>query len=132
MKNDIRENINKVRNLNDNKFIYHGTGKGQALNIQKNGYMKLYNTGEEQPSISFTSSLDYAKYYASAKGGSDKMVILRTVLTDEFKISDKIRNNKGAEYVTFKIFPSSKLEILTANNGWKPLDNWNVVFDEPL
>jgi len=118
--------------LNDSEYIYHGTGKGQALNIQKDGYMKPNKTGEEYPSISFTNSLDYAKYYAKSKGGLDKMVILRTRLNENFKISSRIRNNKGDEYVTFDPILSKDLQILTPNNNWENLINWNVIFNEPI
>ncbi len=130
----IAENIKKCLDENSqiNNYIYHGTGKGQALNIQKDGYMKLNKTGEEQPSISFTNDLDYAKYYAKSKGGLSKMCILRTKLDDAFKLSPRIRNNKGDEYITFKNVLSSDLEIMTVNGSWQPLDSWNVVFDEPL
>ena len=89
--------------------------------------MKTNKTGEEKPSISFTNDLNYAKYYASVKGG----IILRTKLDDDFKLSPRIRNNKGDEYITFHNIPSSNLEIMT-NFGWKLLDKWNVVFNEPL
>jgi hypothetical protein len=116
----------------DGNFIYHGTGKGQALNIQNTGFMKANNTGEEQPSISFINNLDYAKYYAKAKGGLDKMVILRTKLNNTFKISPRIAKNKGEEYITFTPVPSNSLEILTKFNEWVPLNSWNVIFDEPL
>lgn len=113
-------------------YIYHGTGKGQALNIQRDGYMKPNKTGEEEPSISFTQNLDYANYYAKAKGGNDKMVVLRTKLNNNFHLSPRILKNKGYEYITFKKIPSSELEIRTENGSWKPLNNWNVIFDEPL
>jgi hypothetical protein len=116
---------------NNNVFIYHGTGKGQALNIQKNGFMKPSNTGEEHPSISFSGNLDYAKYYAKAKGGHN-MVILRTKMNDSFKLSPRIIDNKGFEYVTFNKIPSYKLEILTHDGSWQPLNKWDVIFDEPL
>lgn len=119
------------RYVNDDNYIYHGTGKGQALNIQRDGFMKLNNTGEEQPSISFTNDLDYAKYYAKSKGGADKMVILRTELNDNFKLSPRIRNNKGGEYITFNEIPVSNLEIMTSS-GWQKLNKWNVIFNEPL
>lgn len=118
-------------NYKSNDFIYHGTGKGQALNIQRDGFMKPKNTGEEKPSISFTNDLDYAKYYAKSKGGV-YMTILRTKLDEKFKLSPRIRNNKGDEYVTFEKIFSSDLELMTLNNGWQPLNKWNVVFDEPL
>jgi len=112
-------------------FIYHGTGKGQALNIQKDGVMKPNRTGEEHPSISFTQSFNYAKYYATVKAGPDKMVILRTRLTNDFKLSPRIANNKGDEYVTFKKIPTSDIEILCPDKKWRPLNEWDVVFDEP-
>lgn len=115
-----------------NNYIYHGTGKGQALNIQRDGYMKPNNTGEEHPSISFTDNLDYAKYYAKSKGGTSKMCILRTRLTNDYQLSPRIRNNKGDEYITFKKIPSSELEVLTPNNDWVNLDKWDVIFDEPF
>lgn len=129
IKTSIRKYLNE--NINNDVYIYHGTGKGQALNIQRDGYMKPNKTGEEQPSISFTNDLDYAKYYAKSKGGTGKMCILRTKLTDDYKLSPRIANNKGYEYITFKNIPSSDLEVMTVG-GWQPLDAWNVIFDEPL
>jgi hypothetical protein len=134
MSNYLKEFIDKTITefVNDENYIYHGTGKGQALNIQRDGFMKTNNTGEEYPSISFTNDLDYAKYYAISKGGSSKMTILRTKLNDDFIISPRIINNKGIEYVTFKNVLSSDLEVLSKNGNWYPLDGWNVIFDEPL
>lgn len=113
-------------------YIYHGTGKGQALNIQRDGYMKPNRNGEEEPSISFTQNLDYANYYAKAKGGDNKMVVLKTKLNNNFHLSPRILKNKGHEYITFKKIPSSELEIRTNNGSWKPLNDWNIIFDEPL
>lgn len=113
-------------------YIYHGTGKGQALNIQRDGFMRPNNNGEHLPSISFTMHLDYAKHYAMVKGGNNKTCILRTLLTDDFELSDRISKNKDYEYVTYKKVNSTQLEVMTANNGWQPLDKWNVIFDEPL
>ena len=110
------------------EYIYHGTGKDQARSIQRDGFMKTNRTGEQEPSISFTNDLNYAKYYARTKGGC----ILRTKINDDFKLSPRIKNNKGDEYITFKEVPASSLEVLTNNGEWKPLDNWNVIFDEPL
>jgi hypothetical protein len=118
--------------VNSDGYIYHGTGKGQALNIQRDGYMKPNKTGEEQPSISFTNDLDYAKYHAKSKGGVSKMCILRTKLTDDYQLSPRIVNNKGDEYITFKNVPSSELEVMTMGDSWQPLDTWNVIFNEPL
>lgn len=117
--------------LNEN-YIYHGTGKGQALNIQRDGFMKPNNTGEKHPSISFTNDLDYAKYYAKSKGGLSKMIILRTKLNKTFQLSPRIKNNKGDEYITFNPIKSHDLEVLTPKNGWVSLTKWNVIFDEPL
>jgi hypothetical protein len=140
MVNDIRKMINKVKDFNHflieskevDVYIFHGTGKGQALNIQRDGYMKPNKTGEKEASISFTNNLDYAKYYAKSKGGSSKMTILRTKLDETFQLSPRIKNNKGDEYITFNKLSSSKLEIMTLNSGWQPLDKWDVIFDEPL
>jgi hypothetical protein len=115
---------------NDDNYIYHGTGRGQSLHIQNDGYMKTNNTGDEKPSISFTNDINYAKYYAKYKGGESKMVILRTKLNDKFKISDKVKNGKVKEYVTFDNLLSNELEILMPS-GWHNLNNWNVIFDEP-
>lgn len=45
-KNKIITSIEEF--LNENKkdgYIYHGTGKGQALNIQRDGYMRTNKTG---------------------------------------------------------------------------------------
>lgn len=131
LKNLVDSTINEY--LNESPvYIYHGTGKGQALNIQRDGYMKPNKTGEQQPSISFTNDLNYAKYYGRVKVGHSKMTILRTKLTDDFQLSPRIANNKGDEYITFKPIPSTDLEILSSDGSWQPLDSWNVVFDEPL
>ena len=112
------------------EYIYHGTSKGAVLGIKRNGYMVPKNTGEVQPSISFTKNFDYARYYASAKGGSDKAVILRTQLDNSFSISERISDNKGYEYITFEPLSISKLEILLADGSWQPLENWDVVLNE--
>ncbi len=114
------------------EYTYHGTGKGQALNIQHDGFMKPSETGEKQPSVSFTNDLDYAKYYARAKGGSSKECTLRTKLTNDFQLSPRIMNNAGDEYISFKDVSSSVLEVLAGNGSWYPLDSWDVIFDEPL
>lgn len=124
---NLREIVRKA--LSDS-YIYHGTGKGQAQNIQRTGYMKPNNTGEISPSVSFTNDLRYAEYYAKAKGGN-RMCILRTKLNDKFILSPRIAKNKGDEYVTFEPVPVSELEVMTPI-GWKPLSDWNVIFDEPL
>lgn len=127
----VKGELNLKEDFSDNNiYIYHGTGKGQALNIQRDGYMKLNKTGEEKPSISFTKDLDYAKYYAKAKGGSSKMAILRTKLNNDFFLSPRILKNKGDEYITFKNVPSSDLEIMTSDGLWIPLNDWDVIFDE--
>lgn len=126
----IKSSINEY--LNKSKYVYHGTGKGQALNIQRDGYMKTNNTGEIQPSISFTNDINYAKYYAKYKSGANKMVILRTILNNKFQISPRILNNSGDEYITFENIPSSDLEIMILDGNWKPLNDWNVIFDEPI
>lgn len=60
------------------------------------------------------------------------MCILRTKLKDKFKLSPRIKNNKGDEFITFENIPSSDLEIMSSDSTWHPLDNWNVIFDEPL
>lgn len=124
-----------IRFLNENNisnnFIYHGTSKGAALRIQKDGMLIPYNTGEQELSVSFTNDIYYAEYYAKAKGGSDKMVILRTKLTDMYHLSPRIKNNNGDEYITFNPVPSSELEILTHKNEWFLLNKWDIIFDEP-
>jgi len=111
--------------------IYHGTGKGQALRIQKNGYMKPANTGEEKMSVSFTDDINYARYYAEVKGGLD-MAILKTKLSDKFKLSARIRNNQGVEYITFDHVSADDLDILADDGKWHPLTKWNVLYNEPL
>ncbi len=117
--------------LNHSEYIYHGTSKGATLRIQSEGVMRPNATGEVEPSISFTSDLHYAEYYANVKGGRDKNVVLRTRLTDDFILSPRIRNNKGDEYVAFKPISLTDLEI-RYKGDWKPLAEWNVIFNEPL
>lgn len=130
IKTKIKETLSE--RVKSSEYIYHGTGKGQALNIQRDGYMKPKTTGEEQPSISFTNDIDYAKSFAKTKVGISKMCILRTKLTDDFQLSPRIVNNKGDEYITFEKIQSSVLDVMTMSGEWQPLNNWNVIFDEPL
>lgn len=129
MKQLIRKLLSEITNNNEQIYIYHGTSKGAANNIKKDGYIKTNNVGEIKPSTSFTNDIDYAKYYAMSKGGKDRMVILRTILTDDFELSNRIKNNKGDEYITFENVPVNKLEIKT-KYGWIPLIKWDVIFDE--
>lgn len=117
--------------INSDKFIYHGTSKGATLSIQRDGDMKPSKTGEQQPSISFSNNLDYASYYAKAKGGTTNSVVLKTKLTSDFILSPRINKNNGVEYVTFKPLKTSDLEFLSKKYGWVKLDDWNVIFDEP-
>jgi hypothetical protein len=113
-------------------YLYHGTSKGATLGIQRDGYMKTNNTGEKMPSISFTNSLDYAKYYANSKGGVHNSVILRIKKNNNFTLSPRIRNNKGVEYISFEPVLSKDLQVLTLNGDWENLDGWNIIFNEPI
>lgn len=108
----------------DKSYIYHGTGKGQAIRIQSDGYIKPSSNGEEKPAVSFTADINYAKYFAKIK--SNQPVILRTKLSKSFKLSDRIRNNRGDEYVSFAPTKISDLEILH-NNNWYPLEQWDLI-----
>ena len=121
----------RVWNRNSKKFIYHGTSKGACLGIQREGFIRPHNTGEKFSSVSFTEKVEYAQYYANAKGGTDKSIILRTPLTDKFILSDRIQNNKGYEYITFEPVSIKDLEVQT-KYGWKPLLEWDVIFNEPI
>jgi hypothetical protein len=107
-------------------ILYHGTSKGATVSIQRNGYLMPHAVGEDKPSISFTGKLDYAKYYAKAKGGTNG-VILRTMNDSNFKLTDRIKNNKNDEFITFEKIPISKLEILTPTNTWVPLHKWDLI-----
>jgi GNAT superfamily N-acetyltransferase len=112
--------------MSNSNYIYHGTSVGATLHIQRDGYIKPNNVGEKYPSISFTSKLDYAKYYAKAKGGNTNSIILRTKLTDKFKLSNRIRNNKGFEYITYDKIPIDQVEILHDDN-WYKLKDWDLI-----
>lgn len=127
--------INNYKTFNENsniEYIYHGTSRGAALNIQRDGYIKPKNTGEVNPSISFTNDKDYGKYYANAKGGKHNSVLLRTILDAKFILSPRIKNNKGDEYITFDNLSSDLVEIYSPTDGWKPINSWNIIFNEPL
>ena len=39
--------MNEKADIKRDIYIYHGTGKGQAMNIQNDGYMKPNRTGED-------------------------------------------------------------------------------------
>jgi len=128
---DIIKIINEEIDGLSKGYIYHGTTKGAAVNIQRTGYMKIYDTGDKYSSISFTGKIDYARYYAKVKGGQRGQIILRTPLTSDFTLSDKIARNSGYEYVTFKEIPIDRLEVLVNEKEWKPLSSWDVIFNEP-
>lgn len=129
IKKYIKDKLYEI--LDHPEYIFHGTHKGAALSIQRDGFMNCYQTGENKPSISFTSDFQYAKNFSIAKGGKEKMVIIRTKFNDNFILSPRIRNNKGAEYITFSKIPVTNLEILTPFGIWKRLDKWDVIFNEP-
>jgi hypothetical protein len=80
----------EIQNFND-EYIYHGTYDGAGYAIQRNGGMKLFN----EPFISFTSKPNVANYYANMKGGSERGIVLRTKLTNEFSLSPKYNKNNG-------------------------------------
>jgi hypothetical protein len=103
-------------------WLYHGTGKGQVLSIVRDGGMIRKRNGESEPSVSFTAVRDYADYYAKAKGGSHPCV-LRTRADGRFVLSDRIRDNKGHEYVTFGRVPAEDLEI-EKDGEWIPISRY--------
>jgi hypothetical protein len=84
--------------------------------------MKLFN----EPFISFTSKPNVANYYANMKGGSERGIVLRTKLTNEFSLSPKYNKNNGYEWITKKEIPIKELEINT-KYGWIPLNNWDFI-----
>lgn len=108
-----------------NEYIYHGTYDGAGYSIQKSGGMKLNSVSNNEPFISFTSGPIVANYYAKMKGGV-RGIILRTLKTNDFKLSKKFKNNNGFEWVTTREIPLDELEIQT-QSGWVPLKNWDFV-----
>ena len=122
-------NIKKIINeeLDGLNYVYHGTNVGAGYHIQRSGGMKLNAANNNEPYISFTSKLDVANYYAKMKGGSDKGVVLRTKLNDNFKLSPKYnKNDDGFEQITSNEIPVDLLEIKT-KYGWIPLNNWDFI-----
>ena len=104
------------------EYIYHGTTMGAAISIQREGKMKLFL----EPYISFSSHYRVSRYYSMVKGGSDRNVILRTILTNEFSLSPKFKHNNGHEWITDKEIPIDKLEVETIQ-GWVPLSKWDFI-----
>jgi hypothetical protein len=104
------------------EYIYHGTHIGAAVSIQREAKMRLFN----EPYISFSSDYKVAKYYSIMKGGTYRNVILRTIKTDDFKLSPKYNKNNGFEWITTKNIPIEELEIET-KIGWIPLKKWDFI-----
>lgn len=117
----INEEISKLI-----QYIYHGTSEGAAYHMLKDGKMKINAVNNNEPFISFTSNIEVANYYAKMKGGSNRGVILRTKLTDDFTLSPKFKDNKGHEWITNKEIPINKLEI-KINDGWVGLNDYNFI-----
>ena len=88
--------------------------------------MKLNAANNNNQLISFTSNPNVADYYATMKGGNGRKVILRTRLTNDFKLSPKYENNNGYEWITNKEIPIDRLEIKTPI-GWVPLSKWDLI-----
>ena len=126
----IKESNSNPKTLNEQtegvlNYIYHGTYDGALNHIQKDG-IKINAAKNNEPFISFTSDLNVANYYANAKGGSSRGVILRTLKTTNFTLSPKFNDNNGHEWITSKEIPPSKLEIKIGNN-WVPIKNWDII-----
>lgn len=103
-------------------YIYHGTSIPAANSIKREGKMRLFN----EPYISFTSKYSVAKYYSIMKGGNERKVVLRMIITDEFSLSNKYYKNDGFEWVTKREIPVDELEIET-KYGWVPLRKWDFI-----
>lgn len=108
----------------DSNYIYHGTSVGAALSIQREGFLKTNSVGEDKKSISFSGDVNWAMYYAKAKGGSSKQVLLRTKNSDKFELSKRILKNKNAEFITFENIPIKELDVKT-KNGWIGMEDWD-------
>lgn len=123
------ENTKRLQKLAGlSEYLYHGTSVGAALGIQRDKKLNLNKANRSE--FSFTQHIPYAEHYANVKGGS-RSVVLRTKLTNDFKITDRIQNNKGYEWVTTKEIPVSDLEI-RINNNWYPLEKWDFIDSELL
>jgi cellobiose-specific phosphotransferase system component IIB len=121
----------EISNFNANTdYIYHGTNDGSGYHIQRDGRMRINAANNNEPFISFTSIPDTAKYYANAKGGSNRGIILRIKKTDDFTLSPKFDKNNGYEWITTIEIPVSELEINTAY-GWIPLSSWDFIDKKP-
>lgn len=119
----LNEEIQKMLN---EEYIYHGTYIGAAYHIQRDGKMRINAAGNNEPYISFTSNPNVANYYANMKGGSERSVILRTKLNNNFTLSPKFEDNKGHEWITDSEIPINYLEVKT-KEGWMPLSDYNFI-----
>lgn len=118
----LKESKNLFESINVVKYIFHGTHTGACITIQRDGKMKLF----ENPYISFTSHLNVAQGYAERKGGTYRCQVLRTLKTDDFKLSQKFNTNNGYEWETPNEIPIDRLEVKT-DSGWVPLSRWDFV-----
>ena len=122
---DFDKQLNEISS--ESEYIYHGTHDGAVHRMQRDGRMRLNAANNNEPYISFTSDPRVAEYYANAKGGPSKGIVLRTIKTGDFSLSPKFEKNQGFEWITTREIPVEELEIRLKDSNWSPLMKWDVI-----
>lgn len=108
-------------------YLYHGTSVGAGIRIQRDGIKPMKDYGEGEMTSSFTEDLDWAHYYMKMKGGSHRGIMLRVPFKDDvFRLTDRIRDNKGDEWVTNKIISPEEIEIKVGDR-WIPIIKYDFI-----
>lgn len=122
------EEKNKIEEIkNSTEYVYHGTSKGAAYRIQREGKMKAGQaSGAPNAPLFFSNQEQYASTYASRKDSSGG-VLLRIKVTPDMKVATNISNEKGyVEYYTFREIPIQEIEI-KAKNNWIPISEFSFI-----
>lgn len=109
------------------KYVYHGTSKGAANRIKREGVMRPGQaSGSINAPLFFSNIEQYASTYASRKdsGGG---ALFRVKKTPEMKVNKEISKTGGyLEYYTFREIPVNEIEIKT-KDGWRAIDEFSFI-----
>lgn len=114
-------------NVKINKYVYHGTSRGAAYRMQREGSMRPGQaSGSPNAPLSFSNTEQYASTYASRKDSSGG-VLLRVNKTPDMKVATNVSNENGyVEYYTLNEIPSQQIEIKSGNK-WIPISEFSFI-----
>lgn len=127
----IKENKMNLDNfepdlIEKKQYVYHGTSRGAAYKIQRDGKMVGGQaSGSPNAPLFFSNQEQYAKTYAQRKDYSGGL-LLRVVKTSDMKVNDVLNHGGYVEYYTNREIPIDEVEVKTSNS-WIPLEKYNVI-----